>query len=104
VADEKAGWFRWKGDSDVMPAYVETPAKVSPALDCPTRGGELEEMDTALPESVLFAQALVASFYSLGGMEAVGAVLENDAPWAGRSGQVRFITRPKSRTMRAKRN
>ena len=83
VADEKAGWFRWKGDSDVMPAYVETPAKVSPALDCPTRGGELEEMDTALPESVLFAQALVASFYSLGGMEAVGAVLENDAPWAG---------------------
>ena len=83
VADEKEGWFRWKGDSDVMPAYVETPAKVSPALDCPTRGGELEEMDTALPESVLFAQALVASFYSLGGMEAVGAVLENDAPWAG---------------------
>ena len=38
VADEQEGWFRWKGDSDVMPAYVETPAKVSPALDCPTRG------------------------------------------------------------------
>jgi hypothetical protein len=83
VADEKAGWLRRKGDSDVMPAYVDTPAQVSPALDCPTRGEETEDMDAALPESVLFAQALVASFHNLGGMEVVGTVPENDESWAG---------------------
>jgi hypothetical protein len=83
VADEKAGWLRRKGDGDVMPASVDTPAKVSPALDCPTRGEETVDMDAALPESVLFAQALVASFHSLGGMEVVGTVPENDESWAG---------------------
>jgi hypothetical protein len=40
-------------------------------------------MDTALPESVLFAQALVASFHNLGRMEAVGKVPKEDEPWAG---------------------
>jgi hypothetical protein len=66
IADERAGWVRRKGDSDVMPTYVDTPAKVSPALDCPTGAEETEEMDTALPESVLFVQALVASFHNHG--------------------------------------
>ena len=83
IADERAGWLRWKGDDDIMSAYVDTPAKVSPALDCPTRGEETEETDAALPESVLFAHALVASFYSLGSMEAVGIASESDGPWTG---------------------
>ncbi len=83
IADEKEGWWRRKGDSDVMPTYVDTPAKVSPALDCPTRGEEMEDADTALPESVLFEQALVASFYNLGNVEAVGIVPKEDGPWAG---------------------
>ncbi len=38
IADEKGGWFRKKGERDIMPAYESTPAQVSPALDCPTRG------------------------------------------------------------------
>ena len=83
IADEKEGWFRRKGESDIMPEYANTPAQVSPALDCPTRGEEPEVTDTALPESILFAQALVAAFHSLGSMEVVGAVPGNDEPWAG---------------------
>jgi hypothetical protein len=41
------------------------------------------ESAAALPESVLFAQALVAAFHNLGSMEVVGAVQGNDEPWAG---------------------
>ena len=83
LADEREGWARRKGNDDIMPKYVDAPAKVSPALDCPTKEVGTEAVDVALPEPVLFAQALTCAFHNLGPMEVVGKVLEEGDPWAG---------------------
>ena len=83
IADEREGWVRRKGKDDVMPTYADTPAKVSPALDCPTKEMEAGEVDVALPEPVLFAQALACAFHEPRAIRAVGRILEETDPWAG---------------------
>jgi hypothetical protein len=82
VEDERRAWAGRKGDNDVMPTYVNTPAKVSPALDCPDKGEEIGEVETALSEAVLFAQALACAFR--GDIVSVAARTPQESDkWAG---------------------
>ena len=83
VKKEREGWAQRKGNEDVMPEYLDTPAKASPALDCPTKRTEAISEEMALPEPILFAQALKCALHGTWSIATVGRVLDDADPWAG---------------------